>query len=438
MIKVAKFGGTSVRNLFDKLPSIIADDKERRIIVASAPGTRKGEPKKHRITPRLARLAVTYDGENHDAILSTYYQLGHKHMDVLDIELSRRLKENYFSLAARLDSIKAWGEWASGQLLTERLQESGMPAIFVPARDVFVASENYGAAQILSSSDVLIKSRFSNNDQIFVLEGFSGITETGNIVTFPSGGSDLSGSYVAAILKANTYENFTDELGIRKADPAIVPDAQVISKMTYDELSELLVWGFKVFQEEALWPVADHHVKTHIRSSFHYPHEGTYVVPSLVHISERPTGIVYNGEYCSFRVRKRGMFSMVGSLSLQTKIFSDEDLSIDFDTTGSNEKTWYVRSDRIDDERMHRLIDRFQNELGAHVEFNRNIGCIVVAGEVLQHKRYTIDRNITALLEKHHMRIHGSASAPLSLFYAIDTVNGPDIVKLLYADIINS
>jgi aspartate kinase len=110
---------------------------------------------------------------------------------------------------------------------------------------------------------------------IVILPGFQGITPQGEITTLGRGGSDTSAVAIAAALKADC-EIYTDVDGVYSADPRIVPDAQKIHRISYEELMEMASAGAKVMQMRSVELAAKYNVPLHIRSSFHNV-EGTWV-----------------------------------------------------------------------------------------------------------------------------------------------------------------
>lgn len=82
-----------------------------------------------------------------------------------------------------------------------------------------------------------------------------GVSHEGYIVTFPRGGSDITGAIISSGVRATIYENFTDVSGIYKANPNIIKDPELIEEITYREMRELSYAGFSVFHDEALQPL---------------------------------------------------------------------------------------------------------------------------------------------------------------------------------------
>jgi aspartate kinase len=112
--------------------------------------------------------------------------------------------------------------------------------------------------------------------KIAVVAGFQGMTEVGDITTLGRGGSDLTGVALAAALKADVCEIFTDVDGVYTADPNVVPDARKLARVSYDEMLEMAALGAKVLQARSVEFAKKYGVPVHVRSTFK-PDPGTLV-----------------------------------------------------------------------------------------------------------------------------------------------------------------
>ena len=116
----------------------------------------------------------------------------------------------------------------------------------------------------------------STPGKIAVVAGFQGMTETGEITTLGRGGSDLTGVALAAALKADVCEIYTDVDGVYTADPNVVPDARKLARVSYDEMLEMASLGAKVLQARSVEFAKKFGVPVHVRSTFK-PDPGTLV-----------------------------------------------------------------------------------------------------------------------------------------------------------------
>ena len=139
--------------------------------------------------------------------------------------------------------------------------------------------------------------------QVAVLAGFQGIDEAGNITTLGRGGSDTSAVAVAAALRADVCEIYTDVDGVYTADPRIVPGARKLARISYDEMLEMASLGAKVLQIRSVRFAMRYAVPLHVRSSFN-DSTGTWVVPEEQVMEELVvSGVTYNRNEAKIRVR---------------------------------------------------------------------------------------------------------------------------------------
>jgi aspartate kinase len=153
-----------------------------------------------------------------------------------------------------MDMLLSTGEQVSIALLCMALQELGQPAISLTGAQVGIVTEaKYSRARILDIHTERIE-RHLKEGKIVVVAGFQGITSTNEleITTLGRGGSDTSAVAIAASLRADRCEIYTDVPGILTADPRLVPDAQLMDEITSDEMLELASLGAKVLHPRAV------------------------------------------------------------------------------------------------------------------------------------------------------------------------------------------
>lgn len=169
-----------------------------------------------------------------------------------------------------MDMLLSTGEQVSIALLSMALQELGQPAISLTGAQVGIVTEaEHTRARILHIETERIE-RHLKQGEVVVVAGFQGITGTGDleITTLGRGGSDTSAVALAAALRADTCEIYTDVPGILTADPRIVPDAQLLSEITSDEMLELASLGAKVLHPRSVEIARNYGVTLVVRSSW--------------------------------------------------------------------------------------------------------------------------------------------------------------------------
>jgi len=184
-----------------------------------------------------------------------------------------------------IDEAVAVGERLSVLLVTEHLQSRGLAAHAVNAADVIVTDAVFNNASPLmeatqkKASDIL-HPRLERGE-IPIVTGFNGATADGRPTTLGRGGSDFSASILAAALNAAELWIWTDVDGIMTADPRLVPDAKILSEITYSEAAELAYAGAKVLHPRTLAPLVERKIPVWSKNSFAPGKPGTRIVPSL-------------------------------------------------------------------------------------------------------------------------------------------------------------
>jgi aspartate kinase len=175
-----------------------------------------------------------------------------------------------------MDMLLASGEQVTIGLLAMALQALGHPACSLTGPQAgILTNEAHTRARIRRIGAERIRAALDAG-KIAVVAGFQGVTEAGDITTLGRGGSDLTGVALAAALKADVCEIFTDVDGVYTADPNVVPDARKLPRVSYDEMLEMASLGAKVLQARSVEFAKKYGVPVHVRSTFK-PDPGTLV-----------------------------------------------------------------------------------------------------------------------------------------------------------------
>jgi aspartate kinase len=176
-----------------------------------------------------------------------------------------------------LDVLLATGEQTTVSLLCIMLESMGCAAISLLGYQAeIVTNEAFGRARIVEIRAERIKELLAQR-KIVAVAGFQGRDQKGNITTLGRGGSDTSAVALAAALKADVCEIYTDVDGVYTTDPNLCEKAKKLHKISYDEMLEMASLGAKVLQIRAVEFAKKFHVPVHVRSSFK-EEEGTMVV----------------------------------------------------------------------------------------------------------------------------------------------------------------
>lgn len=173
--------------------------------------------------------------------------------------------------AREYDAVVSSGEQVTSGLLAIMLQSIGVTARSWQGWQVPIRTDDaHGAARILDIETTQLKKRLENGE-VAVVPGFQGISPDNRITTLGRGGSDTSAVALAAALKAERCDIYTDVDGIYTADPRVVPQARRLEKISYEEMLEAASLGAKVLQTRSVKLAMVHQVRLLVRSSFDSP-----------------------------------------------------------------------------------------------------------------------------------------------------------------------
>ena len=172
------------------------------------------------------------------------------------------------SNGADYDAIVSSGEQVTAGLLALALEKLGVPARSWQGWQIPIYTDGvHGAASVLSVEPAAIAEDFKQR-RVAVVAGFQGIGPDGRITTLGRGGSDTTAVALAAALKAERCDIYTDVDGIYTADPRLVPQAAKLSQISYEQMLEMASLGAKVMQTRSVELAMVHGVRTQVRSTF--------------------------------------------------------------------------------------------------------------------------------------------------------------------------
>ena len=193
-----------------------------------------------------------------------------------------------------LDVILATGEQISIGLLSLAIQQHGYKARSFTGSQVRIQTDTaHTKAKILSVEADRVRLALREG-AIAIVAGFQGVTAEDEVTTLGRGGSDLTAVAMAAALKADVCEIYTDVDGVYTADPNVVPEARKLAKISYDEMLEMASLGARVLQARAVEYAKNYAVPVHVRSSFNTS-QGTLVVQEDAEMEKVVvSGVAYN------------------------------------------------------------------------------------------------------------------------------------------------
>ena len=350
MIKVAKFGGSSVAdgNQFKKIKSIIQSDDTRQFVVVSATGKRFKDDNKVTDLLYLCHAHIKY-GVSYDTIFSLIedrYRSIKSDLNLnFDLENEFKIIRTKMNKDINLDYLVSRGEY-----LTACLMAGFLGFEMFDAKDFIIF--DYDSNINFDKTKAALENILKDHKKI-VVPGFYGSLPNGVIKVMSRGGSDITGAILANLLNADVYENWTDVSGILVADPRIIENPKRINSITYNELRELSYMGANVLHEEAIFPVKDKNIPINIRNTNEPSNPGTMIMENCDEIDKKNpphfiTGIAGKKNFTSITIYKAHMSNDVGTVRRVLSVFEKFKLSIENIPSGIDSFSIVVSSEQIE------------------------------------------------------------------------------------------
>ena len=400
-----KFGGTSVGSVKSILSvkQIVEKEAKRQsvIVVVSALGG---------ITDQLLRTArMACKGDN--GWKASYQQMVERHHSMIDTifqdpidkvelfnqtdALLEQLRSIFFGvnliqdLSQRTeDVIVSYGERLSSRIVARLIQGSRWfdPFMFIKTTDV-------GSKHILDSEVTydLVCQTFHDAPRVAVVPGFIATDcRTGEITNLGRGGSDYTASIIAAALKAEALEIWTDVDGFMTADPKVIKTAYTINELSYVEAMELCNFGAKVIYPPTIYPVCIQHIPIRVRNTFNPSSKGT-VIKDEIKNDQKPIKGISSIKGTSL-ITVSGL-SMVGVIGVNHRIFSTlakEGVSVFLVAQASSENSTSIG---VQDADADKAVDVLNKEFAQEIEDGRmfpmhaesGLATIGIVGENMKH-----------------------------------------------------
>lgn len=433
-----------------KVCAIMAADRERRVVVVSAPGKRsKSDTKMTDMLITCAERALEdFDvSRETKAIVARFSEivaelgLDGSLAEEIAADIAGRVSSDKSDKGCYMDLMKAAGEDNSAKIVAAALRGMGTPAIYLnPAKAGMLLEGPHGEAMLCDVSygflhDSIERAMWQPDNPIVVFPGFFGVNRDGRIATFPRGGSDITGAILAAAMKAECYENFTDVDTVYAVDPRVVPDvAHGIREMTYREMRELAYAGFGVFHDEAVMPAFRAGIPINIRNTNHPEKPGTWIVPSRRAEECRVVGIASDSDFVHVYVDKYMMNREVGFGRRLLQIFEEEGVSFEHMPTGIDNITIILRGSKFLPEVQVRVLQRIKKELAPdRLVCERDHALIMVVGEGMQHTVGIAARATRALAEAGvNIELINQDASEISIMFGVRESERAKAVTVLY------
>ncbi|MFZ5900914.1 aspartate kinase [Desulforudis sp. 1088] len=280
------------------------------------------------------------------------------------IELAHKVSSD--PPAREMDMLMATGEQVSIALVVMALEGMGFKAVSLTGEQAGIKTDGvFNKASIAGVDPSRIRSELERG-RIVVVAGFQGVDEQGEITTLGRGGSDTTAVAVAAALKADFCEIYTDVDGVYTADPRVVPEARKLDVISHDEMLELASLGAVVLHPRAVELAKLYSVPLVVRSSFNN-NAGTLIQE----VRDMEKAAVVSGIAHDLNVAKIGLFDVKDEPGIASRIFralADENINVDMIIQGAmrdgrNDIAFTVGTDDL--RKALPVVERILNDIGA-------------------------------------------------------------------------
>lgn len=419
MVVVVKFGGSSMANAnqFQKVKNIVNANKDRKIVVVSAAGKRNSEDTKLTDLLFLLHAHLKYQVSYTNVmkmIEDRFYDI--KNELKLSFDLDKELNDLKATLNKNTnqDFLVSRGEYITAKLMSEYLGYT-----FVDAKDLIFF--NYDGSFNMPKIKEATKEVFEKYGKIIV-PGFYGSLPDGNIKLLSRGGSDITGSLLAAAIDASKYENWTDVSGVLMADPRVVKNPKGINQITYNELRELSYMGASVLHQETVFPVQQANIPINILNTNAADDPGTIIMENCTDKTQIITGIAGRKDFTSFTIHKDHISDQVGVIRDALDVFAKYNISVEHVPTGIDNFSVVVASADVEKciyDLIHDLNTTIKN---CTVEIDDGIALIAVVGRNMASKP-GISGQIFGVLGEHNINIKMIAQGARELTIIVGVLN---------------
>lgn len=441
---VSKFGGTSMGNAECMLRSadVAHQQKSNLVVVSATSGTTNlllqiGAAAENQSWGIVEKLLSDIQ-KKHDQIASDLKALPETYETLKSLyEEMETLARGIFYLkdcsARASDALVSLGERMSSALFVEAYKKYSRPLLF-DVRKVMITDEQFGKAKALISE---IEAHAQKElvpllkNSVVVTQGFIGATADGLTTTLGRGGSDYSAALLAESVSAGVLEIWTDVAGIATTDPRICSDAKPISEISFQEASEMAVFGAKILHPATLLPALRKKIPVFVGSSFEKDLNGTWVRQT---VSNQPLvrALALRKKQVLLTLSTPDMLHAHGFLFQIFKIFNDHKVSIDAITTSE-----ISVSLTLDDSTL--LNKKLIQELSAAAEVTveENLSLVSLIGNQINHTP-GLAKQIFESLSGINVRMICHGASKHNFCFLVSEAHGEEAIKKLHKTFITA
>jgi aspartokinase/homoserine dehydrogenase 1 len=337
------------------------------------------------------------------------------------------------------------GERVSIQLMKAVLEAKGQPAHLIdPVEYLYAKGDHLEAMVDVEVSTQNFRQNPLPQGHVNIMPGFTAGNEKGELVTLGRNGSDYSAAVLAACLRADCCEIWTDVDGVYNCDPRLVEDARLLKSLSYQEAMELSYFGASVLHPKTIAPIAQFHIPCLIKNSFNPQGAGTLIGQDTGEDNLAIKGITTLNDLMMVNVSGPGMKGMVGMASRVFGAMSSAGVSIVLITQSSSEYSISFCIEAQDKAKAQQVLaDAFELELKdgllEPVEFIDDVSIVTLVGDGMRTSRGVASRFFSSLAEVNVNIVaiaQGSSERAISAVIPEDKIS--EAIKACHENLFNS
>ena len=337
------------------------------------------------------------------------------------------------------------GERVSIQLMKAVLEAKGQPAHLIdPVEYLYAKGDHLEAMVDVEVSTQNFRQNPLPQGHVNIMPGFTAGNEKGELVTLGRNGSDYSAAVLAACLRADCCEIWTDVDGVYNCDPRLVEDARLLKSLSYQEAMELSYFGASVLHPKTIAPIAQFHIPCLIKNSFNPQGAGTLIGQDTGEDNLAIKGITTLNDLTMVNVSGPGMKGMVGMASRVFGAMSSAGVSIVLITQSSSEYSISFCIEAQDKAKAQQVLaDAFELELKdgllEPVEFIDDVSIVTLVGDGMRTSRGVASRFFSSLAEVNVNIVaiaQGSSERAISAVIPEDKIS--EAIKACHENLFNS
>lgn len=332
-----------------------------------------------------------------------------------------------------LDLLMSCGEIISCVILANTLKKRGYEAVVLTGGQAgIITDESFGDAEVLKVEPQRIF-KYLEKKIIPVIAGFQGVTEKGDITTLGRGGSDVTGSIMGEALNAEAVEIYTDVEGVMTADPRIVPDAQVMNTIFYNEVFQMAEYGAKVIHPRAVEIAMRSNIPLLIKNTMS-DSPGTLITNQdrnrRYRYDKRDkiiTAVAHIGSRAQVRINFDGSAGDLEKDELLFNLIAAEGVSIDMINVYPGEKVFIIEEANL--EKLESLLQKMKYKYS----FKTNCCKVTIIGNKMRGVPGVMAKTINAL-SKRNIEILQTSDSHTTISCLIDSAATNEAVNALHQE----